>query len=41
MRGGVRTVAAWGILLAAVIATDDNVPMHKRNSFDPLVDDFT
>jgi hypothetical protein len=41
MRGGVRTVAAWGILLAAVIATDDYVPMHKRNSFDPLVDDFT
>ena len=34
-------VVAWGFVHATAVATTDYVPMHKRNSFDPLIDDFS
>ncbi|KAK0389054.1 hypothetical protein NLU13_2630 [Sarocladium strictum] len=38
---GVKLGVALGLFLATVTATEEYVPMHKRNSFDTLVDDFT
>lgn len=41
MLGAVRLAAAWSLLQAIVLATDDYVPMHKRNTFDARMDDFS